>query len=191
MRYKSILLILLCVILALGVTGLAGCGEDSGTADPYGSGDSPGDGSEENTKQDYRIALYFVNEEYIVTGNESVDKFRIFEYDLDSEPANVYMDALELLKTPPEDGFSSVIDDEIRFNGAYLEGNTVYVDLSGDGLNGGSMDEGFLISQIVNTLINSFEEAEQVQFLVDGKIVESLMGHVGTEEPFTKDVFTE
>lgn len=184
MKKKSVVLILLCAVLAFGLFGFTGCGgADLGSEEP--------NGSTELEDKEYRVTLFFANEAYIANGDEALEKFVVFENEMTSKPGDVYLDALEMLKDSPEEGASTVITDQVKFNDVYLEGDTVFVDLDSNGLNGGSLDEGFLISQIVNTLINSFDEVKQVQFLVDGEIAESLMGHVGTADPFTKDVFTE
>lgn len=183
MKKKSVLLILLCAVLALGMFGFTACSNGSGTEEPGGSG--------EVAEQDYRVTLFFANEEYLAGGDESLEKFMVYESDMTSKPGDAYMDALELLKTSPEEGYSTVISDQIKFNDVYLEGDTVFVDFDSNGLNGGSLEETFLISQIINTLINSFDEVKQVQFLVDGESAETLMGHVDTSAPFAKDLFTE
>lgn len=183
MKKKRILLILLCVVLAFGMLGLAGCGKDAGTSEPGGS--------EEPAEQTYRVALFFANEKYIATGDESLEKFMVYETELTSGPADVYLNAVEMLTTSPEEGYSTVINENIKFNDIYLEGDTVFVDLDSNGLSGGSLEETFLISQIVDTLIHSFAEVKQVQFLVDGETAETLMGHLDATEPFAKDLFTE
>lgn len=181
MKTKRVLLILLCAVLALSLIGFTGCSKGSGTEEPDGSG--------EVAEQEYRVTLFFANEEYLAEGDESLEKFMVYESEITAKPGDAYMDALELLKTSPEEGYSTVISDQIKFNDVYLEGDTVFVDFDSNGLNGGSLEETFLISQIINTLTNSFEEVKQVQFLVDGEEVETLMGHVDTAEPFTKDLF--
>ncbi|HVI41943.1 MAG TPA: GerMN domain-containing protein [Anaerovoracaceae bacterium] len=187
MKNKRILLISLSVILALGMFGFTACGSKAGKGD---SGtDVPG--TDETAAQSYRVTLFYANEEYIATGDESLEKFKVYESEMTSKPGEAYMDALELLKTSPEKGYSTVITDQIKFNDVYLEGDTVNVDFDSNGLNGGSLEETFLISQIVDTLMNSFKEVKQVQFLVDGEAAETLMGHVDTAAPFTKDLFTE
>jgi len=183
MKKKSVLLILLCAVLALSLFGFTGCSKDPGTEEPGGSG--------EVAEQNYRVTLFFANEEYLANGDESLEKFMVYESEMTSKPGDAYMDALELLKTSPEEGYSTVITDQIKINDVYLEGDTVFVDFDINGLNGGSLEETFLISQIINTLINTFDEVKQVQFLVDGEEAETLMGHVDTAEPFTKDLFTE
>ena len=178
MKRKRILLILLCVALIFGMVGLTGCGKGQ---------DSAGPGIQED--QAYQITLFFANEKYIATGDESLEKFMVYQSELTSRPGDVYLDALELLKNPPEEGYSTVITDSIKFNDVYLKDDTAFVDLDSNGLNGGSLDETFLISQIVDTLTNTFSEIKQVQFLVDGEAAETLMGHVDASEPFTKDLF--
>lgn len=183
MKKKSVLMFLLCVILVFSMFGFTGCGKSPDTGET--------DGAAEPAEQDYLVTLFFANEKYIATGDESLEKFMVYESEMTSKPADAYKNTLELLKTTPDKGYSTVITDQIKFNDVYLEGDTVYVDISSSGLNGGSLEETFLISQIVDTLINSFKEVKQVQFLVDGQTAETLMGHVGTAAPFTKDLFTE
>ncbi len=182
MKNRRILLILLCGILALGMFSFTGCGKDT----------EPNDSSDNGavTEQEYRVALFFANEEYVVTGDESLEKFKVYEKEITSKPAEVYLDALEALRTEPEAGYNTMLYEQIKFNEVYLEGETVYVDMNSDGLSGSSLDESFLISQIVDTLINSFDEVKQVQFLIDGEVPETLMGHVDTQSPFTNDTFT-
>lgn len=182
MKRNKLLIILLCAVLAFGMFGFTACGK-GGDAGNQG-------GSDEPKEQTYQVTLFFANEDYIATGDESLEKFKVYQTELTSTPGKAYLDALELLKKPDE-GYGTVITDQIKFNDVYLEGDTVFVDLSSSGLSGGSLDETFLIGQIVDTLLNSFAEIKQVQFLVDGKTAETLMGHVGAADPFTKDLFAQ
>ncbi len=185
MKRKHLLLILLCVVLVFAMAGITGCGgKNSGNTDDSDQGN-------QDEYQTYRVTLFFANEEYIATGDESLEKYRVSENEMTSTPGDAYLDVLELLKTSPEEGYETVLSENIKFNDAYLEGDTVFVDLDSNGLNGGSLQETFLIGQVVNTLTNTFTEVKQVQFLVDGETAETLMGHVGTAEPFTRDSFAE
>ena len=45
-----------------------------------------------------------------------------------------------------------------------------------------------LISQIVNTLIKSFDEIQAVSFTVDGDEAETLMGHVDITRSFSAPI---
>lgn len=183
MRNNKKWLIISCLIIALSMFGLTGCGADTGTDEP--------DNDIEITEQDYRASLFFANGEYVASGDESLEKYMVYESEFAAMPGDAYFNALNLLKTPPEEGYSTMITDKIKFNDVYLQGNTVYVDLDGNGLHGGSLEESYLIGQVVNTLLNSFAEVQQVQFLIDGEMPESLMGHIDAASPFTKDAFAE
>lgn len=172
---------MLSMILVIATFSLSGCGNDTKV---------PDDGTDGKTAQDYTVQLFFANEEYVNTGNDSLEKFMpVFESKLTVEPDNVYFQTLEALRSVPEEGYSTLVTEEIKFNDVYFEDGTVYVDFDSIGLNGGSLSEVFLISQIVETLVNSFEEVKQVQFLVDGETVESIMGHFDATKPFTKGLF--
>jgi spore germination protein GerM len=183
MKRRSVLLFLLCAVLVFGLFGLTGCGKGTDTGET--------DGTTEPAEQTYEVTLFFANEAYVASGDESLEKFMVYQTEVTSKPEEAYKNALEMLKTSPDEGYSTVVTDQIKFNKVYLDGDTAVVDLSSGGLNGGSLQETYLISQIVDTLLNSFKEVKQVQFLVDGKAAETLMGHVGTADPFTKDLFAE
>lgn len=184
MKHKRISIMILCMVLILGagLFSLTGC-----TKKPA----AEGPGTDTPSEKTYRVALFYANEAYVATGDEAVEKFKVYETELSSTTEEVYMDALELLRNSPEKGYDTMLGEQIKLNRVYAEGDTAFVDLAADGLAGGSLEELYLVSQIVDTLINSFEEIKQVQFLVDGQVPETLMGHVGTEEPFTKDAFAE
>ncbi len=186
MKKRSILLLLLCTVLIFSMAGLSGCGKSTDTGEPDGTTEPVGP-----AEQTYEVTLFYANEAYVASGDESLEKFMVYQTEMTSKPEEAYKSALEMLKTSPDKGYSTVVTDQIKFNDVYLDGDTAVVDLSGSGLSGGSMQETFLISQIVDTLLNSFKEVKQVQFLVDGKTAETLMGHVGAADPFTKDLFAE
>ncbi len=142
-----------------------------------------------NQEEAYVVTLYFANEEYIQSGDESMDKMLSYQDEVIADEDSVYIDTLEKLRELPNTQCSSSINDKIQFIDVTLEEGTGYVDLASEGLNGGSLEEMFLVSQIVDTLIGSFDQISQVVFLVDGEPAETLMGHVDTLEPFTEDLF--
>jgi hypothetical protein len=146
----------------------------------------------EKTTKEYNVTLYFANAEYIQTGDENLDHMVLVkDYKLKSEDGKQYMDLLNLaLRTVPDgiNGADTLIDDKIVFNDVNVDNGIATVDLSGETLNGGSLEEAYVISQIVDSLINSFEEINSVQFLADGKKVESLMGHFDVSKPFTEGI---
>lgn len=130
------------------------------------------------------VVLYFVNKEYIDTGDESLEKLipekRTVEYgDISLEEVIVK----ELMKGPKEDSLSTVIPTSVKLLGVEVSDGTAFVNFSQEGLFGGSMQEDFTINQIVASLLE-LNNIERVQFLIDGEKAESLMGHFDISEPF-------
>jgi spore germination protein GerM len=78
-------------------------------------------------------------------------------------PANTYLRELYLLA----DG-TVVVD----FDSGFLRQTAA-----------GATRETLMVISLVHTLLESFPEFQQVAFLVDGRVVESLLGHVDVERP--------
>jgi len=130
------------------------------------------------------VILYFANNEYINTGDESLEKLipekRIVEYgDISLEEVIVK----ELMKGPKKDNLSTVIPTSIKLLGVEVSNGTAFVNFSQEGLFGGSMEEYFTVNQIVGSLLE-LNNIDRVQFLIDGEKAESLMGHFDISEPF-------
>jgi spore germination protein GerM len=74
----------------------------------------------------------------------------------------------------------------------YLTANgSAFVDLSRDVVTahpGGSLDELLTVYSIVNALTMNLPAVTSVQVLVDGKEVDTLVGHVDLRRPLTKNV---
>lgn len=182
---KRILSLVLVVMLicSLAVLGAA-CGKKEG---------------EQGTAK--QLKLYFVNQKYVETGEEADGV--LVPYDgisitLPTEPAEGatdkdaeafgYTAAISNLWQVPQDlkGAATVVNEDLELHNISCRDGVAYVDIDGGSLEklGGSTQEEILIGQIVETLINSFDEIQKVQFLVDGKETDSLLGHVDTSEPF-------
>lgn len=130
------------------------------------------------------VILYFANNEYINTGDESLEKLipekRIVEYgDISLEEVIVK----ELMKGPKKNNLSTVIPTSIKLLGVEVSNGTAFVNFSQEGLFGGSMEEYFTVNQIVGSLLE-LNNIDRVQFLIDGEKAESLMGHFDISEPF-------
>lgn len=137
------------------------------------------------------VTLYFANKKYAETGDESYKKLltenRTIEYgNIPLEEAVVK----ELIKGPESDELSSPIPSNINLLGVEVADGTCYVNFSQEGLYGGSMQEDFTISQIVNSLLE-LDSVDRVQFLIDGEKAESLMGHFSISEPFDEPFYME
>lgn len=69
-----------------------------------------------------------------------------------------------------------------------IKGDLAIVNFSSEikSIKGGSMDEMLMIGSIVNTL-TEFKEIKKIQILVDGKRVETLLGHMDLSVPLERD----
>ena len=128
------------------------------------------------------IKLYFANEEYILTGNDDLDVIIAVEREVKVKEKPIEEVVLEELKNKPEDEQLTTIVDKIKVLSVETAENTAYVNLSGENLHGGSLEESLILQQIVFSL-TELEGIEQVQILVDGSKRETLMGHITIEEP--------
>lgn len=182
-RGKKVALWFLILVIALGM--LAGCGQDN-------------EGEEPPVLVEYTINLYFTNNEYVETGDESLDHYLSESREIEvAEGENPWIVMLEALKSVESEGMGTVIGQDVIFDRVTVseEDETLLIlDLGSIGGSGGSLQEGFFIGQIVQTLVDNshlFEDGpniDKVQFLVKGERVESLMGHISAGEPFTGEL---
>lgn len=133
------------------------------------------------------VTLYFANKKYVDSGDESIEKLisenRTIEYnDLTLEEAIVR----ELIVGPKDkDNLYTEIPENAKLLSVEVKDKIAYVDFASDGMNGGSLQETFTINQIVASLVQ-LDNVDKVQFLLDGKEAESLMGHFDIRYPFEK-----
>ncbi len=141
----------------------------------------------------YDFNLYYANSEYVESGDESLGVYIVDSRRLDVEKdENPWIIMLEELKKPGSDQLWSAVDESLVFNDVYVDPENpelLYVDLSGV-KEGGSFKEGLFIGQIVKTAIVNCTKidvdsrVQKIQFLVDGEVAESLMGHYESSGPF-------
>lgn len=180
---KRILSLILIAVLVLTV---AACGrpvpEDPGNQDDNGNGvEEPGpvDETEE-------ITLYYMNQEYLNTGNEELEKFIKVEREVTVGERPLEEIIIEELQKTPEDEELYTALENIKILSVEIIDNIANVNISSDGLQGGSLEESAILYQVVLSL-TELTEVTAVQFLVDGSKQESLMGHFLIEEPITRD----
>lgn len=156
-----------------------------------GKEDTPKDGDtivDPNPQgEEVELALYFANHQYIQTGDDSLDKLLVERRKVtvtDKPLAEVAIE--ELMKGPRQDNLSPVIPSKLDLIGVEVADNIAYVNFSGTNMSGGSMEESFLVDSIILTL-TELEGIQSVQFLVDGKKPETLMGHIYTMEPMGRE----
>ncbi|MDD2215470.1 MAG: GerMN domain-containing protein [Eubacteriales bacterium] len=185
MNRKGYVLLVLCLIMVVLAMMLSGCGDNE---EPNG-----------DVITTIPVKLYYVNEEYVTTGDETFPELLMVESALQiSENENTYLALMDALREAPGEGMSTIITGDINFLDIAVskeDPEMIVVDLDSNGLSGGSLGEGLFIKQVVDTLLENGimsksdlneKEIKKVQFLVDGQVVESLMGHIDAREPFTR-----
>ncbi|KAB3526656.1 GerMN domain-containing protein [Alkaliphilus serpentinus] len=182
---KKLMVILFIAVLAL--TMLA-CGrqveEVPQDQDPNNNGNGtvvdPNPADEEK-----EVTLYFMNQEYIETGNEEVEKVIEVKREVTVGEQSLEEAVMAELQKKPEEGMYTSLEN-IKILSVETVENTAYVNISSDGLYGGSLEEISLMNQVVLTLTD-LPDIKAVQFLVDGSKRETLMGHFLIEEPITRE----
>ena len=93
-----------------------------------------------------------------------------------------------LLDAPTEEELTKIFPKGAKIKSITLDKDTAIVDLDAGitkNFVGGSTGEEFLINSVVDTL-TEFSEVKQVRFLIDGKEVETLAGHMDLSEPIKR-----
>lgn len=101
------------------------------------------------------------------------------------EQAKLIIEAL--IKGPKSVNLVSAISEGTHLRGLELKNNCAYVDFSQELIDnhpGGSSAEVMTIFEIVNTLILNLKEIKRVQILVEGKMIETIAGHIDTSGSF-------
>ena len=150
--------------------------------------ENPDNGNEPEPAENYtkEVTLYFANNDYVETGNEEYDWLIEEKREINYEGTTLEEAIVRDLMKGPVDtenmstGFPSTVK---LIDVTVDQDKTCYVNFAQDGLYGGSMEESYIIAQVVNSLVG-LDSVDRVQFLVDGKPAETLMGHISIEEPF-------
>lgn len=97
--------------------------------------------------------------------------------------------ALELLLTEPKNKeLSRVLPDSTKVRIVVIKDHIAYADFDQKLIKnskGGSATERLIVGAIVNTL-TEFPEIHKVQILVEGKVVDTLNGHMDVSEPLSR-----
>lgn len=168
----------LLAALMLLLTAL-GCGSKAGvTGQQKTPASSQAANETQKPKAKKKITLYFGDKEamYLLPEEREVEPG-------DKPLAEVIVE--ELIKGPQSPELSRTIPAETRLLGIRVENGVAYVDFSREIQTkhwGGSAGEAMTIFSVVNSLAR-LPGIERVQFLVEGKVQESLVGHADTTQP--------
>jgi spore germination protein GerM len=147
-----------------------------------------GNTTEPEPEENYtkEVTLYFANNDYVETGNEEYDWLIEEKREINFEGTTLEEAVVrELMKGPVDtENMSTGFPSTVKLIDVKVDENkTCYVNFAQDGLYGGSMEESYIIAQVVNSLVG-LDSVDRVQFLIDGKPAETLMCHISIEEPF-------
>ncbi|HEX2953774.1 MAG TPA: GerMN domain-containing protein [Bacillota bacterium] len=131
-------------------------------------------------KDKVSLTIYYPNQKYIESGDESLPKF--LPKKVTVVDRTVSSAIAELQKAPADLEMAPVIRKGLKILDTRVEKGIAYVNFSGTNLYGGSLEEMIIIQSVVRTL-TGVQGVQKVQFLVDGEVRETLMGHIETTDP--------
>ncbi|MCR3921405.1 MAG: GerMN domain-containing protein [Firmicutes bacterium] len=134
---------------------------------------------------DYTFTLYYGDRELV----DLITEERTVAVKDGTNPVKV---ALEQLTLAPQNKAAVVLMPlETEVLDVTVEGDVVTINFNDcivKNFYGGSASEAMLITSIVNTVTDiEGYDGRKVQFVIDGEIVESIGGHIGTEDPFERN----
>ena len=136
----------------------------------------------ERTEQSINVKVYYPDD----SGMKLVEVEREVIVD---DATNKYTAAVEtLLDEPDEENLTKIFPNNAAIRSVTVENGLAVVDLDGSLLKsfvGGSTGEELLVGSVVDTLTN-FPEVKRVKFLVDGKDIETLSGHMDLSTPLER-----
>ena len=79
-----------------------------------------------------------------------------------------------------------MIKEDLQILGVKVDRGVAFVDFARINLSGGSLEEMLLIQGVVKTM-TGLPGVKAVQFLIDGKPTDTLMGHLSADKPLTAE----
>ncbi|HZJ84389.1 MAG TPA: GerMN domain-containing protein [Syntrophomonadaceae bacterium] len=181
MRKRIITSISLLTILALMLCGI-GCNKN-GTDKKDSNQKQP---PTENQVIDKEITLYFSDDQAMYLIAEK----RIIQIEENATDEQLIKNIVEkLIKGPENQTLIPTIPPETKLLTVEIENQLAKINFSQEIQTkhwGGSTGELMTVNSLVNS-ITELDTIEEVLILVEGEIQESLIGHLYTKEPFTRD----
>lgn len=200
MKIKKITAVALCLTMMATAFVFAGCDKvdkKDGSNSTTNSSEQTNGGGSEDAATVKQVELSFASEKYINDGDESLEKL------IDGVDATIKTDKndtvhqiealITLLKTVPEgtEGAVTFVTDDIEIGDITVDGTKCNIDLKGN-LSGLDLyTEQFFVYQIVDSVLDSFDDIKSISFTVDGKTVDTLGGHMDMSQAFTEKSIDE
>lgn len=181
-------LLVFMLVFALAACGMETSDPDSVQGDQGAEQETPSeqDQAEEQQKpeeeakpESKELTIYYVDQNLM----ELVEESRTIEFTTEEEELRSIWKALQT----PENSEHVALWKDVELLTATLQDGTLTLDITGtDKVNVGAGGEAFAIQTLINTY-SQVEGVESIQLLVDGKVVETLYGHVSIDQPFKKN----
>lgn len=136
----------------------------------------------QNQPQKIKVKVYFPDD----AGINLIAVNRTIEIKNDAEKYSAVVNLL--LKNPTEKDLTVIFPKNAKINAVTYKDGTAFVDFDKNitkAFVGGSTGEELLVNSVVKTL-TEFKEVQQVRFLIDGKEIETLAGHMDLSAPIKK-----
>lgn len=167
--------------IAVSTFVLAGCGTATPTTSPSALTSSSSSASP-TTSPLTNAVVYFVGD----TGTS----LRLYSENADVAAGNSQNAAVQYVLSgakPKDPDYVNLWPAGSTLNSVNISGDTATVDLTFDSLNVGAEAESRALEQLMRTIAASNPTVTKVQFMRDGKVVESFAGHVDTSQPISID----
>lgn len=178
---KKLTILLLALALVLGLAACAPKEEPQPPVEEPVNEPAEEPAVEEKTEE---VVLFFGNNEYIMTGDEQYEWMLTEVQEITYGEICLEEAIVRALMAGPmdTDKLSTGFTETIQLISVDVLDGTAYVNFASEGLHGGSMQESYIIAQVVESL-TQLDSVDRVQFLVDGQEAETLMGHMSIEGP--------
>lgn len=170
------------LLLVTAVLLFAGCADNKPADPPFDqvpAGTSENQLAEKTEKM--TVTLYFATQDAsaLVAEKREVAK--------NSHPARTAIE--ELINGPRNPALEKVVPGSTKLKEIQIKNHVAYVDFSQALVkehSGGSAGEILTVSAIINTL-TEYSDIKRVQFMVEGKKLETLTGHLDLSEPLMRN----
>lgn len=182
-RYQYPLLIVALIVVLLAVSGCSGTPPTGGAINASGPTQSQPADTKPNGKpagETMRIVVYYA------TPDASYVTPDVYNVPHNDQPARTALELLVAGTKNPQ--LVSVVPEGTKVKHFWIKDHIAYVDFNDKitkNNSGGADSELLLVASIVNTL-TEFPNISKVQFLVEGKHVESISGHMDVSEPLSR-----
>lgn len=192
-------IICMFAVATIGITLLSGCSLKAGKDKSANSDNAISDQTqpassimmtEDNTREDgerFIVVLFFADSK---TSNLKEEKRYVKKMDVADTLKLAKLVMSELFKGPISGDLVAPFPKGVKVPDVRIVGTTAVVNLSKEFVEkhpGGSTGELLTVYSIVNTL-TAIEGIDQVQFNIEGKVVDEFKGHLDFSKPFKADL---